>query len=120
MDERRNHPRLLCADLVKIRWRSASGDLEEETANLEDISLNGICVQLDTPIASGVQVQIQHEKGDFRGYVRYCAYRDIGYFLGIELDPSTRWSPKAFKPLHLLDPRRLVQRAIERAEARTA
>jgi hypothetical protein len=47
--------------------------------------------------------------------VRYCVYRDIGYFLGVEFEPGFRWSVRMFRPQHLLDPRRLVSRAISRA-----
>jgi hypothetical protein len=42
-------------------------------------------------------------------------YREIGYFLGIEFEPGCKWSARHFKPQHLLDPRRLVTRSINRA-----
>jgi hypothetical protein len=51
------------------------------------------------------------------GKVRYCVFREIGYFLGVEFEPGHRWSQKQFRPQHLLDPRRLVHRAAENAEA---
>jgi hypothetical protein len=53
-------------------------------------------------------------KGELKGIVRYCVFRDIGYFLGVEFAPDTRWTPRMFRPMHLLDPRRLVHRVIER------
>jgi hypothetical protein len=41
-------------------------------------------------------------------------YREIGYFLGIEFEPGSRWSEQQFKPQHMLDPRRLVLRTVNR------
>ena len=40
----------------------------------------------------------------FRGTVRYCYWRDSGYFLGIEFDPDSQWSRSEFEPEHLIDP----------------
>ena len=48
-------------------------------------------------------------KGELAGRVRYCVFREIGYFVGVEFDPGCKWSQRSFKPLHLLDPRRLVK-----------
>jgi hypothetical protein len=48
------------------------------------------------------------------GIVKYCVFREIGYFLGVEFEAGTRWSQRHFRPQHLLDPRRLVTRATNR------
>ena len=82
--------------------------------NLEDISLSGACVQVDVPIPLGTPVSISYGKGDLVGFVKYCVFREIGYFLGIEFNAGSRWSQREFKPQHLLDPRRLVLRTINR------
>jgi hypothetical protein len=47
--------------------------------------------------------------------VRYCVYREIGYFVGIELEASSKWSRKQFEPQHLLDLEELVFRSAGRA-----
>ena len=52
----------------------------------------------------------------FTGKVKYCVFREIGYFLGIEFEAGSRWSRNDFRPQHLLDPRRLVNRAANRAK----
>ena len=44
------------------------------------------------------------------GTVRYCVYREIGYFVGIELEKTTLWSRKQFEPQHLLDLQEMVLR----------
>jgi hypothetical protein len=51
------------------------------------------------------------------GKVKYCVFREIGYFLGIEFEAGSRWSRNDFRPQHLLDPRHLINRATERLTA---
>src|SRR5690349_4432390 len=114
MQNRRVETRMLCADLVDVRWKDKSGRTRRTVANLEDISLSGACVQVDLPIPLQTTLQISYPKGELQGRVCYCIYREIGYFLGIEFEPGFRWSLRHFRPQHLLDPRRLVSRATSR------
>lgn len=100
---------MLCADLVKIEWRDKVGSEHMAVANLEDISLSGACLQLEEDVPLQCIVKINHEKGWFEGRVRYCIYKDIGYFLGVEFEPGHRWNARQFKPMHMLDPRRLAE-----------
>jgi hypothetical protein len=111
---------MLCADLVDLRWKDKSGRTKRLVANLEDISLSGACLQVDSPLPVHTTVVIAYPKGELLGRVRYCVYREIGYFLGIEFEPGTKWSQKMFKPQHLLDPRKLVARTNPRSLARLA
>lgn len=115
MQDRRIEPRLLCAELVDIRWKDKGGRVRRTVANLEDISVSGACLQLDHQIPLGADITIFHPEGELLGRVRYCVYREIGYFLGVQFEPDVKWSVKTFKPQHLLDPRRLVQRSVNRA-----
>jgi len=101
---------MLCADLVNVQWTDATGKLRRAVANLEDISLSGACLQLDLPIPLNTFIRITYPKGHLLGHVRYCVYREIGYFLGIQFEEGSNWSRKLFKPQHLFDPRRLLQR----------
>ena len=105
--ERRIEPRMLCADLVDIQWRDPNGRLRRSVANLEDISLSGACLQVERPISLGVGVQINYPNGELAGTVKYCVFRDIGYFLGVEFEQGSRWSQRDFRPQHMLDPRQL-------------
>jgi hypothetical protein len=114
MLERRAEPRMLCADLVDIRWKDRGGRTRRTVANLEDISLSGACLQMDIQIPLNSPVQINYPKGELAGVVRYCHYREIGYFVGVQFEAGSRWSQRQFKPLHLLDPRTLVRRAVAR------
>jgi len=105
---------MLCADLVDVKWKDQTGRTRRGVANLEDISLSGACLQVDRPVALGTALFISYPNGELTGKVKYCVFREIGYFLGVEFEPGSRWSQRHFRPQHLLDPRRLVTRATNR------
>jgi hypothetical protein len=117
MQERRIDPRLLCAELVEVIWTDKSGRQRRRIANLEDISLCGACVQLESAMPCGTQVSVRYGDGQLTGTVRHCLYQGIGYFLGIEFDPGCRWSRKHFRPRHLLDLQQLVKTAARRSRS---
>lgn len=118
MQERRSQIRMLCADMVEVFWKDAHGKKHRASALLEDISVTGACLQLETDVPVGVRVRWCvpsrfHGKTDgarkeFTGTVRYCEYREIGYFVGVEFDSASRWSKKAYTPKHLLDLKHLM------------
>ena len=114
MQERRIDSRLLCADLVETVWQDASGRQQRHMANLEDISLSGICLQAETQVPAGTSISMCYGDGELVGTVRYCVFRDCGYFLGIEFEEGCRWSTQHFRPQHLVDPRELVEQAMRR------
>ncbi len=98
---------MLCADFVEVDWRDKSGRSRRTVANLEDISSSGACLQIDIAVPLQTKVRISHAKGEFLGKVRYCVFREIGYFLGVEFEAGYCWTQRAYRPQHLLDPRRL-------------
>ena len=74
-----------------------------------------MCLQFEIPVSIGTQVAV-HCPGDMlAGVVRYCVYREIGYFVGIELEAPNKWSRRQFEPQHLLDLEQLVSRSARRA-----
>ena len=99
---------MLCADLVDVSWRDAAGKTKRAQAVLEDISASGACLQLETPVPLGAVLHWRSPKKDFAGVVRYCVYREIGYFAGVQFDPASRWSKAKYRPQHLLDLERLI------------
>lgn len=117
MNERRVDTRLLCAELVELYWKDKSARQHRRVANLEDISLSGACLQSETPILRGTALTMRYGNGELVGTVRYCLFRDLGYFIGIEFAPGCKWSSKHFRPRHLLDPRRLVEQSARRTRA---
>jgi hypothetical protein len=112
--ERRDKDRLLCAELVQLIWQDEAGRERRRIANLEDISLTGICLQVEQPMAAGTPIAIRYGDGELLGTIRYCRHQDTGYFLGVELAEGSRWSSQHYKPEHLLDPKELVEKAISR------
>lgn len=117
MLDRRVEPRMLCADLVDVRWKDNSGRSKRLVANLEDISLSGACLQVEKAIPLQTVIRITYPKGELRGIVRYCVFREIGFFLGIEFDNGSRWSLRDFQPQHMLDPRRLMRERSRSAQS---
>lgn len=102
---------MLCADLVDLQWKDKSGRTRRSIANLEDISVSGACLQVERPIPLGTELRMNYPKGELVGKVKYCVFREIGYFLGIEFEEGVRWTERDFRPQHMLDPRRLVAKA---------
>lgn len=101
---------MLCSNLLDVEWTDDKGRHRKSTGNLEDISLSGACVQVERPIPLNTHVRIAHPQGNFKGTVRYCIFRDLGYFLGIEFEPGSKWTQGQFRPQHMLDPRTLLSR----------
>lgn len=110
MQERRAEVRMLCADLVDVRWHDGAGKRHKAQAVLEDISASGACLQFETPVPLDVVLHWGSPKKEFCGVVRYCTYREIGYFVGVQFDGTSKWSKKLFWPQHLLDSERLMPR----------
>lgn len=113
MQERRSDHRMLCAELVEVLWEQG-GRHHHRIANLEDISLSGICLHVEKPIPAGTRIIMRYGDGQLLGTIRYCVFREIGYFLGIQLEDNCRWSSGHFRPEHLVDPRELIEKSIAR------
>jgi len=109
MAERRIEPRLMCADLVEVEWRDELDRPQRSVANLEDISPMGACLQLEIEIPLRTVIRMTVMKSQYVGEIRYCVFREFGYFLGVQFEPGVKWSSRSFKPLHLFDPRRLLE-----------
>ena len=110
MEERRAEARILCADMVNIQWSDSSGRTRRATALLEDIARNGACLQVESALPLDGEIVLEHAKARMRGVVRYCVYREIGYFAGVQFTPDSEWSRSKFTPQHLLDLEELVKR----------
>jgi len=109
MTERRTEVRNMCADMVEVRWSDrTTGRSRHATALLEDISASGACLQLEIAVPVGIEMRWECPNHQFVGRVRYCTYREIGYFAGVEFEPGAKWSKRAYKPRHMLDLKRLL------------
>jgi hypothetical protein len=110
MPERRRESRMLCADMVDLSWSERSGRCTSATALLEDISTSGACLQTERQVPINVHVTMRHEDVCLGGVVRYCVFREIGYYVGIQFDFESQWTPDDFQPQHLVDLEKLINR----------
>lgn len=108
MQDRRAETRLMCADMVGLRWTDKSGQENHCTALLEDISPSGACLQLDSPVPLGTRLVIEYRKVRLEGAVCYCFFQEIGYWTGVHFAPEVKWSPRRFRPKHMLDWKNLL------------
>ena len=102
---------MMCADMVQVRWKTPAGKARQGMALLEDISASGACLQMESAIPLGSEISWETAGQGFEGSVRYCVYREIGHFVGVQFAGGTKWSRKAYQPQHLLDLERLIERA---------
>jgi hypothetical protein len=107
MSDKRLANRSICADLVYLEWNDKGP--RECLAVLEDISPRGACLQVERPLPVEIQATIRHgENWAAQCWVKYCNFREIGYFVGIEFSDAEAWSRFEFRPKHMLDLRELV------------
>jgi PilZ domain len=106
VNERRAEPRLMCSELIQVRLAGVARP--GLTANLEDISLSGACVQTEEPLPAGAAVDLRCGRRRFRGHVKYCLETELGYFAGIQFEAGQKWSRADYEPKHLLDARTLI------------
>jgi hypothetical protein len=116
MSDKRLLNRSICADLVYLEWKEKSiwgeENLCECAAVLEDISPRGACLQVERPVPVEMEATIRHgEEWSAHCWVKYCNFREIGYFVGIEFSDAEAWSRFEFRPKHMLDLRELVRDA---------
>jgi hypothetical protein len=102
MEQKRKETRSMCADLLKVRWRTQSGIQRNEFGTLEDISSTGACIQLEEPIHPGTRLTLFYPDGKYRGRVKYCIAQGNIFLVGMEFDADSHWSVTDFKPSHLL------------------
>jgi len=110
MNERRGENRLLCADMVNVEWIDGVGRFRKEVALLEDISPLGICLQTENALPESSVVLVNLRGTQTRAMVRYCKWKDIGYYVGLTFAPGCRWTREKFQPMHLVDPMTLPHR----------
>jgi hypothetical protein len=116
MQERRTEARLLCADLVLVVWQDHLGKFRRAFGLLEDISKSGACLKLESSVPPGTAIQLTTPSRDFSAHVRHCVYREIGYLVGVEFNPASKWSDQSYSPPHLLDLEKLQKSMAKRTE----
>jgi len=102
MEFDRKEDRNLCAELLEIQWKDNDGTAHSEFVTLDDISRTGLCIGTDLEIPTDTNLVIKYPGGKYQGRVRYCHAIPLGYQIGIEFDPGYTWSPRQFRPSHML------------------
>jgi hypothetical protein len=97
-----------CSELVSVELHTAEGSSEQLVAILEDISETGARLQLDRPIPAESRIRILcsncEAHCEFLGQVVESRFQDeLGYFAEVVFHPGTEWTPKKYKPQHMLD-----------------
>lgn len=104
ISERRLEKRLLCSDLVKVRWFDRLGDRREEIVVLENYSVSGANLFMGVSIREGAQVTLCGGGEELLATVCHCFPAPNGYLAGVRFrEPSLRYVPE-----HLLDIGRLA------------
>ncbi len=100
---------MMCADIVEVFWHDEFGRRRRTTGLLEDISHSGACLQLEKPVPPGTELYWECPKKPFAARVKYCVFREIGYFVGVEFESDSKWTKRMYRPQHLLDLERLIR-----------
>jgi hypothetical protein len=101
---RRTEQRLLCSDLVKVRWIDRHGARREEIVVLEGYSASGANLFMGVPIGEGTPVTLWGGGEELRATVRHCTPGPNGYLAGVHFGER----PRSYVPEHLLDLSRLI------------
>jgi hypothetical protein len=97
--------RHLCSELVSIVFASDKRTPLALSGNLEEIGERTAVVLSDAPIKGGSKVRIACKTHALRGVVKSCKFQAwLGFFVEVELDPDSQWSPAWFSPQHLFAP----------------
>ncbi|MDQ6704503.1 MAG: hypothetical protein M3Z85_00925 [Acidobacteriota bacterium] len=96
--------RMLCSELVLLKWRDVSGVERESVGDLEAISPSGAWLQVDDPIPEATPLSIGIRRAELKGKVYQCTFNYAAHALAIQFDCGTKWSRRCFTPKHLLDP----------------
>jgi hypothetical protein len=94
----------MCSDFVRIAWSDPAGRRFANIGLLEDVSTDGLCMNLDRALPVGSRIHL-HTKG-FEGEaeVRYCDRGDYGFLIGLEFADGCTWEPEKWRPKHLYTP----------------
>jgi hypothetical protein len=96
---KRSEKRLLCSDLVRIRWVDGQGARREEIVVLEGYSASGASMLMGLPIGEGTPVTLCGREEEYRATVRHCGPAPNGYLVGLSFGDQ----PRNYVPEHLLD-----------------
>lgn len=93
----------LCSELISATYEDNLGRTHETSANLEEISSDAVTLLLDGCTKRGRRLSFVAQGHTLSGVVESCAWEpELGYFVTVRLDDSSRWSAAQFTPEHML------------------
>jgi len=104
MKRHESEARVLCSELVLLKWRDRSGIERESVGDLEAISASEAWLLVDDPIPEATPLSIGVRRAELKGQVRRCTVQSAAHGLAVRFDCGTTWSRRCFTPKHLLDP----------------
>lgn len=113
MPRNKSPKRDLCSQLVSIECESG-GNSQPLCGNLEEIGRSSAVILTEERIPAGSKLRIRCKKSEFKGTVESSTVSEwLGFFTEIRLDARSRWSPRQFRPDHLLNFASLVSKGID-------
>jgi hypothetical protein len=102
-----SHPseecRYMCSELVSVLYEDRSRGIYQAVGNLEEISSTGATILVDERLDPGLPISFHARGYDLHGIVESSDLDDdLGWFVKIELDSTSRWSGRMFVPAHFL------------------
>jgi len=94
MIDRRFDVRVPVADTVSLIWTDQTGEKQQDSADLADISRSGASVRALHPVKVGAIVSLGYQDQELVGKVRSCVAGPASYVLGIEFEDGYRWKPR--------------------------
>jgi len=89
--DRRYGRRVPTADPVDLLWRDPTGQPQQSTFHLADISICGAAVRAERPVHVGTTVALGYQNKTVIGKVKHCARKGADFILGIEFDDECEW-----------------------------
>ncbi len=96
-----------CSHLVSVQLPALEPGQREIVGNIEEIATTGACLNLEEPLSAGLPLRLLcSDRGrtiELPGKVVDCLHDPCtGYYVHVEFDPGTIWSPEVFTPKHLI------------------
>ena len=101
--------RYLCSELVRVEWQN-NASMFSRDGILEEIWVDGACVQTLEPMPPGTRVLIVTRRAVCRGTLTDCEFVRDGYFSRVAFDVGSRWSQRSYKPEHMVNTRTVLAR----------
>jgi hypothetical protein len=92
----------LCLDMVCVSWSSSSLNAYSECAIVMEIWRSGAILQTDAAIPHDAIVTLATPNGPIQCKVSDCTQDEYGFLVEVNLNPSERWFPDSYRPVHLM------------------